>query len=143
MSKVGAKKSVLIITDGTELIEVIAKSIKKTLTGLTCDDSTDTNNKLNIKICSAENFNGTDLLPSEIFFIGCNEPNPPSFSYLEDMLNHINLASRKCGIFSGNKKAIKYLDSIVKDCEAVCSEFLTTPDTPDTNTTEWLKTILS
>jgi len=95
----------LIITDGTDHIQSIAQSISEELTGY------------EVKTCPAEKFEGTDLLPADIFFIGCENPEPSSFSYLEDMLTHINLASRKCGIFSVNENALKYLSGILKDCE--------------------------
>ncbi|MCL2442155.1 MAG: hypothetical protein FWD13_01665 [Treponema sp.] len=96
----------LIITDGTSSIENISRLISGELNGV------------KVKICSAKDFAGTDLLPADIFFIGCEFPSPSSFSYLEQMLKHINLASRKCGVFSVNFKTLKYLCNLVKDCEA-------------------------
>jgi len=103
---VSAKKKVIIITDGTQLIQSTAQSIKEVLTNCS------------VEICPADKFEGTALLPVDIFILGCEKPNPPSFAYLEKMLSHINLVSRKCGIFSVNEKSIKYLKGIVKDCEA-------------------------
>ncbi|MCL2180042.1 MAG: hypothetical protein FWB83_02855 [Treponema sp.] len=100
----------LIITDGTELIGSIALRIEETLEGY------------KVKICSADNFAGNDLLPADIFFLGCENPSPSSFAYLEEMLAHINLASRKCGVFSVKEKSIKYLAGILKDSEADCGE---------------------
>ena len=51
--------------------------------------------------------------------MGCEKPNPDSFSYLADLLKHINLAGRPCGVFSpGSEKAAKYLAGLVKDSEA-------------------------
>lgn len=106
----------LIITDGTDIIQSIAQSISDELTGFKA------------KICPAENFDGTDLLSADFFFIGCENQNPGSFAYLEDMLSHINFASRKCGIFSTNEKAIKYLLAALKDCEADVGEPLLVPN---------------
>ena len=101
-----AKERVLIITDGTESIQLAARSIENALT----DYKTE--------ICLGDVFSGTDLLPAEKFFIGCEKPHPASFAYLAQMLAHINLAGRKCGIFSTNEKALKYLGGILKDSEA-------------------------
>jgi hypothetical protein len=99
-------KKVLIITDGTESIQSIAQLISDALKGF------------DVNICSAEKFNGTCLLAADTFFLGCKKPNPSSFSTLEKMLSHINLASRKCGIFTVEEKTIKYLCKIVNDSEA-------------------------
>ena len=104
MTKVS--KKALIITDGTDSIQSIASVITRSLKGF------------KVKVCSAAEFEGTDLLPVDTFFLGCEKANPSSFAYLEDMLSHINLVSRKCGIFSSEEKALKYLIKIVKDCEA-------------------------
>ena len=102
----------LIITDGTEVIQSTALLIKESLNGY------------KTKLCKAENFEGTDLLPSDIFFIGCESPSPKSFAWLEELLSHINLPSRKCGIFSFKEKTIKYLHGILKPCEADITELL-------------------
>jgi len=109
-------KKALIITDGTESINSLAEPIKNALTGF------------DVKIRNAEKFEGTDLLPADIFFIGCEKPSVPSFAYLEEMLSHINLSSRKCGIFSVNQKALKYLSGILKDCEADLGETMLSTD---------------
>jgi len=132
---VSAKKKVLIVTDGTESIDLIALSLKNALTDF------------KVKICPADKFDGTDLLPAGIFFLGCEKPHPASFSYLEEMLSHINLAGRRCGIFSTNEKSIKYLRGIVKDCEANLGESLLVTDIAQkkvqTKTVKkWLKGIL-
>jgi len=107
---VSAKQKALIITDGTESIKSIAKEISAILTGFS------------VKICPAEKFDGTDLLPAQIFFLGCEKSEPSSFVFLEEMLSHINLASRKCGLFSVKEKTLKYLRGILKDSEADLGE---------------------
>jgi len=132
---VSAKKTVLIVTDGTESIDLIAQSLKNGMTDC------------KVKVCPADKFEGTDLLPAGIFFLGCEKPRPASFSYLEEMLSHINLAGRKCGIFSSSEKALKYLSGIVKDSEASLGEPLLATDITQkkvqTNTVKkWLKGIL-
>ncbi|MDR1318965.1 MAG: hypothetical protein LBJ90_05010 [Treponema sp.] len=70
----------------------------------------------------AESFAGTDLLSADVFFLGCEKPGQPSFAYIAEMLKHINLAGRSCGVFSSGKKAFKYLSDLVKDCEAAVAE---------------------
>ena len=122
----------MLVTDGTDSIQVLAKSIAGALTG--CQ----------VKICAAELFEGTDLLPVEVFFLGCEKPNPASFAYLSDMLAHINLAGKSCGVFSTSAKALKYLSGLVKSCEAALGEPLLAKDgaikTADLK--KWLKGIL-
>jgi len=122
----------LIITDGTESIQSIALLIKESL----ADYKTD--------IYTADNFLGNEILPADIFFIGCQEPSPASFEFLETMLSHINLASRKCGVFSINKKTGKYLLSILKDSEVYTSEPLIVSNLSEVKKADikkWLKTI--
>ncbi|MDR0502330.1 MAG: hypothetical protein LBH16_03300 [Treponema sp.] len=111
-----AKKKVLIITDGSESVKLTAQSLEEALTDYS------------VKVCSADAFNGTDLLAADSFFLGCEKSSPASFSYLQKMLSHINLAGRKCGIFSSNEKAVKYLKKILKDSEATISEPLLAAD---------------
>jgi flavorubredoxin len=107
---VKAAKTILIVSDGTESASKMAEAIAATLKG----------NKVTVK--KAESFTGTDLLPADSFFIGCEKPNPPSFSYLAELLRHINLAGRTCGVFAsaapGSEKAVEYLSGLLKDCEA-------------------------
>ena len=100
------KKKALIITDGTKPIRAIALLIKESLSDF------------KVKICPAKRFDGTDLLASDIFFIGSKRAKPKSFLYLEDMLSHINLASRKCGLYSLNEKSLNYLRGILAASEA-------------------------
>jgi hypothetical protein len=127
---VSEKKKVLIVTDGTESIHLIAQSIKDSLEGC------------KVKICSAENFTGTDLLPAGTFFLGCEKPAPASFAYLEDLLSHINLASRKCGVFSIKEKTLKYLSGLVKDCEADLADPLFADGVKTPALKKWLKGIM-
>ena len=119
----------LIITDGSKSIQSIALLIKDTLSGY------------KTKICPAKDFVGNELLSSDLFFIGCEDTSPSSFAFLEQMLSHINLVSRKCGLFSNKEKTIKYLLSIVKDCEADTGETFLTSDekTSKTAVKKWLK----
>ena len=125
-------KKALIITDGTESINSLAEPIKNALAGF------------DVKIKHADKFEGTDLLPADIFFIGCEKPSVPSFAYLEEMLSHINLASRKCGIFSVNQKALKYLSNILKDCEASLGETMLSTDGgyQQSDMDKWIKGLL-
>jgi hypothetical protein len=127
---VSAKKKALIITDGTEKIKDAAMMISGAL-------------DCKVKICEAEKFGGTEILPVNLFIIGCENPNPDSFAYLTEYLLHINLASRKCGVFSTKKKTLKYLCGIVKDCEADLGEPLSVNDEIKKSALKkWLKGIL-
>ena len=101
------KKTVLIVTDGSAGVAKLAGEIAAALKG----------NKVSMK--AASDFKGNDILPVDAFFLGCEKPRPASFAYLTDLLKHINLAGRPCGVFSsGSEKATKYLAGLVKDCEA-------------------------
>jgi len=132
VSKKTTKKNVIIITDGTEHIQKIARLI------------TDALKDSKVKICPADKFAGNDLLPADIFIIGCENPNPPSFEYLKEFLYHINLVSRKCGLYSIKEKTLKYLRGIVKDCEAKTSEPLLAANGEIKNSEikKWLKNII-
>ena len=101
------KKKVLIITDDSVETAKIAAGIKAALSGST------------VLVKNASGFRGNDILPADAFFLGCEKPMPDSFVYLADLLKHINLAGRPCGIFSpGSEKAVKYLAGLIKDSEA-------------------------
>jgi hypothetical protein len=104
------KRTALIVTDGTDSITKIADAISAELDGF------------QTLIRSAESFSGTDLLPAGVFFLGCEKPGQPSFAYITEMLKHVNLAGRSCGVFSSGKKALKFLSDLVKDCEAAAAE---------------------
>jgi hypothetical protein len=104
---VKAKKTVLIVTDGSAGTDKLAGEIAAALK----------DNKVSMK--AASDFKGNDILPADAFFLGCEKPGPAAFAYLADLLKHINLAGRPCGVFSnGSEKAAKYLAGLVKDCEA-------------------------
>jgi len=105
-----SRKKALIITDGTKTIRAAALCIKESLADY------------KVKICPAKRFIGTDLLAADIFFIGSKKAKPKSFAGLEEMLSHINLASRKCGVFSVNEKAVNYLRGIMEASEADLKE---------------------
>jgi hypothetical protein len=126
---VGAKQKALIITDGTESIMSIAKTISDELADFS------------VSICHAEKFDGTDLLSAELFFLGCENSGPSSFAYIEEMLSHINLASRKCGVFSVNEKPLEYLRCILKDSEADFGEplFITDANNHADNVKAWIR----
>ena len=102
------KKTVLIITDGVRETKEIAAKIAGELSG--CQ----------VTIRDAAYFEGTDILPADLCFIGCDKPDPPSFAYLQKLLQHINLAGRPCGLFSSSSsEAIGYLSKLVQDSEMV------------------------
>ena len=100
-------KNVLIIDDGSPATVKMTGEIAAALKGKA------------VSVKSACEFKGNDILPAEAFFLGCEKPEPSSFAYVTDLLKHINLAGRSCGVFSsGSTKAVKYLSSLVKDSEA-------------------------
>ena len=127
------KKQALIITDGTDAIQLAAKSIEGSLIDY------------RVKVCTAEDFSGIEILPAVLFFLGCEKANPASFAYLEKMLAHINLAPRKCGIFSTNEKALEYLGGILNDCEASLGKplLVSNGDVKSADVEKWLKSILN
>jgi hypothetical protein len=103
---VEAEKKILIITDGIESTRELAGKIEAELKGRQA------------LTLAAPDFSGSDILPADVFFLGCDRPNPPSFAYLEEILSHINLVGRPCGLFSPKSgDAIQYLSKIVKDSE--------------------------
>jgi len=101
------KRTVVIITDESKGTAEMADGIAAALKG----------NKVSIK-CISE-FKGNDILPADVFFLGCENPKPASFAYIEDLFQHINLAGRPCGVFSpGGEATTKYLAGLVHDSEA-------------------------
>ena len=109
-----AKRNVLIVTDGSGKTAAMAAGIAAAMKG----------NKVTVK--TASEFQGNDILPAEAIFLGCEKPAPDAFAYLDDLLKHINLAGRPCGVFTpGTKKTANYLAALLKDSEADLSpEFL-------------------
>ncbi|QQO11127.1 hypothetical protein [Breznakiella homolactica] len=100
------KKHIIIVTDGTEAVQKIAGQIASELKDHQVISKT------------ADDFAATDLLPADIYFFGCEKAKPALFSGLEEVLLHINLVGRPCGLFtSGDEKAVKYLRKMVHDSE--------------------------
>ena len=124
------KKNVLIVTDGSAATAKMAAEIAAVLKG----------NKVSVK--AASEFKGNDILPADAFFLGCEKPAPDSFAYLVDLLSHINLAGRSCGVFSsGAKKTAGYLAGLVRDCEAALNPELFTGLGADVE--NWAKSVVS
>jgi len=125
------KRNVLIVTDDSEETAKLAAEIFTALEG----------NDVMVK--TASEFKGNDILPAQAFFLGCQEPKPDSFAYLTDLLKHINLAGRPCGIFSpGSEKATEYLAALVADSEAALNPEPLFTGTADT-VKEWAENIVS
>jgi hypothetical protein len=99
------EKTALIVTDGAETTQKMAETIAEALRDYT------------VNLVAAKDFSGTQILPADICFFGAETPNPPSFDYLHNLLEHINLAGRPCGIFSPSEKALEYLRGMVRDSE--------------------------
>jgi hypothetical protein len=101
-----SENKVLIVIDEDDTTRKVALAIVSEFLG---DD---------IRIVEAANFTGTDILAPELLFIGCANVKPASFEYLEKVLAHINLAGRKCALFSpSSPEALFYLVDLIKDCE--------------------------
>ena len=117
----------LIVTDGADSTRKVAEAIASEL------------KKCKVISVLAKDFAGTDLLPVNCCFFGAESPNPPSFSYLYKMLQHINLAGRSCGIFSNSKKAAEYLSAMVQ-----ASELALYPDPylGEGDIKEWVKKVI-
>ena len=102
-----AKKKILIITDESAATAKMAGEIAAALK----------DNK--VSVISASKFKGNDILSAQAFFLGCEKPRPDCFAYLADLLKHINLAGRSCGVFSsGPEKTALYLAGLLKNCDA-------------------------
>jgi hypothetical protein len=127
---VDTKKNILIVTDGGESIQKTALKIADQLTGS------------QVFVLTTPDLSGTDVLSAEIYFFGCEKPHPPSFAYLEELLRHINLVGRRCGVFSvQSKTAVKYLADLVHESELVLSPEPFFGD-GETGLAEWIKTVL-
>jgi hypothetical protein len=105
----GKNKKILIITDAAAATRQMAEDIAAII-----GDSSG----FSVLITQTEDFSGTSLLPAYAFFVGCENPHPSSFSCIEAMFDHINLAGRLCGIFSSNPDAVTYLSRLVCASEA-------------------------
>jgi hypothetical protein len=105
------EKTALIITDGADSTRKTAESIAGAL------------RPMETAIIPADQFDVTKLLAAAAFFLGAESPEPSSFSSLCNVLAHINLPGRPCGVFSSSKAAADYLCGILRDSEAaVCAE---------------------
>ncbi|MFP3089555.1 hypothetical protein LQZ21_04420 [Treponema sp. TIM-1] len=101
-----AKRNVLIVTDGTEATRKLGEKIARELRGS------------RVVIKKTPELSATDILPADVYFFGCESPHPPSFTYLEQVLLHINLVGRPCGLFSPQSPAaVQYLGALVRDSE--------------------------
>ena len=130
-------RKITIITDSAASTQYLAEGIAAAI-------ENGSFSSYSVSILHAEQFSGTDLLPAHAIFLGCEEPKPSSFFYIEELFEHINLAGRLCGIFSVNAKAIKYLSAIVSASETVVSSpLLAKNGTPDAVTIQnWIQNIL-
>jgi adenine phosphoribosyltransferase len=100
------RKNVLIVTDGNEATQKMAARIAKALKGA------------KVVSIAAPDFGGQDILPAEVYFFGCEKPKPASFAYLSEVLRHVNLVGRPCGVFSPkSEEAIAYLSNMTHDSE--------------------------
>jgi hypothetical protein len=115
---VKTEKRALIVTDGAGPVTAVAEGIAGALAGL-----------CRAELVTAADFSATRLLPAEICFFGCAAPDPPSFAHFAEVLGHINLAGRRCGLFAPpSGEAAGYLKELVRDSEiAVHPRVMTEP----------------
>jgi hypothetical protein len=127
---VETKKRVLIVTDGADPVRKLADRIEKAMP------------KAFVTAKAAAEFIGSDILSAEICIFGCETPRPASFAHLEEVLLHINLVGRPCGLFSPlSSGAVQYLSGIVRDSElAVWEPSLVSPSGEDIN--RWVKSLV-
>jgi hypothetical protein len=127
---VKTKKRVLIVTDGAAPVLELADRIAKLMT------------EELVVVKTAPDFTGADILPADICLFGCETPHPVSFSHLEELLLHINLVGRPCGLFSpASTGAVTYLSGIVRDSElSVREPPLTAPSPEDVK--RWVKSLV-
>ncbi|MDR1908962.1 MAG: hypothetical protein LBQ35_03510 [Spirochaetaceae bacterium] len=114
------EKRALIVSDGTGPAAALAENIVAALAGL-----------YHTRLVRAAEFSATDLLPAEVCFFGCTAPNPPSFAHFAEVLGHINLAGRRCGLFApGSGETAGYLEALVRDSEIVVHPGIMTEPAP-------------
>jgi hypothetical protein len=103
---VETRKNALILTDDSGSARDLAGRIAAEMRGVT------------VRILTASHFTGRDLLPADYCFFGCEQPHPPEFAYLEELLEHINLVGRPCGVFSPDSaEALRYLANLTGPSE--------------------------
>jgi len=127
---------VLIVTDGDAATREIAGCVASVIVPPSFVSRS-------VSIVDADAFRGTDILPSCAFFLGCAVPSPPSFAFMETLLDRINLAGRPCGIFSPRADALDYLAGILRSSEALVGKPLLANGKPDlADMHEWVKSII-
>jgi hypothetical protein len=120
-----------VVTDGTPQTHALAEQVGAELSAC------------HVVIRQAVDFAGTDILPADVFFLGCEAPEPSSFAYLSELLRHINLAGRPCGVFSpASDKAVKYLAGLVKDCDARLAEPYVAGGRTGADLKRWIKAVV-
>ena len=113
------ERKILIIIDNSGTLRDLADSIAASIKNLPSKGTPSAS--YSVSVMEADHLSAVDLLPANAFFLGCEKPRSFSFSYVEDLFAHINLAGRFCGIFSTNFTAIKYLSSLVRSSEVTVS----------------------
>ncbi|GHV74997.1 hypothetical protein AGMMS49940_22990 [Spirochaetia bacterium] len=100
------RKTALILTDNADSTKDLAGRLAAEMRGVT------------VRVLAASDFTGKDILPADYCFFGCEQPHPPEFAYLEELLAHINLAGRPCGVFSPDSaEALRYLTDLTGPSE--------------------------
>jgi len=108
---VKGKRKILIVTDDGAVTRSIAENIAEVF-------GTARFKNWSATVINAEEFSPIRLLPAHAFLLGCEKPEPPTFTGIKELFKHINLAGRPCGVFSPHASSIKYLSGLVRDSEA-------------------------
>ncbi|GHV30608.1 hypothetical protein AGMMS4952_17890 [Spirochaetia bacterium] len=104
------QKNAFILTDNAVSTQDLAARLAAEMRGVT------------VRVLTASNFTGRDILPADYCFFGCEQPHPPEFAYLEELLQHINLVGRPCGVFSPDSaEALRYLANLTGPSELAMS----------------------
>ena len=135
-----SKKQIAIITDNEEYSKNLAKTIASIINGIPAKGCSVSG--YDVSILGAEKFSATDILPASIFFIGCETPKPASFSYIDELFQHINFAGRSCGVFSSEHKALQYLEKIVSNTEASITSLPVMGEKTETELKSWVQSVI-
>ena len=129
------KQQIIIIIDDAEYSQNMAKTIAGII-------ETFPEKGYDVSIAAAEKFSATDLLPAKIFFVGCETPKPASFSYIDELMEHINFAGRSCGVFSSDDKAIEYLAAMISNTGASVAVMPAKEEKTEAKLKAWIQSVI-
>ena len=130
-------RKILIITDTSDQMQSLAARITAVIMNPPFE-------RYSIITTEVEQFSTTELLPAQVFFLGCQNKESFSNEYLEDLFTHINLAGRSCGIFSPDARAIIHLEKLVADSDVTVGKplFIKNDTVEDADLQNWVQGIM-